>query len=164
MSCGVGHRHGLDPALLWLWCRLAAAAPIGPLAWEPPYAMGVVLEKGKKKKDAKLVASDIWQESLLFFLFTRLPPTPFSLCVSAYGHSLHLSDHWFSCVVTDIDAVLHFLKDTMCLCSRGSHEKTPLRSLTSGSIINPWPSCHALKSIIAFVLRPLLPQRALTND
>ena len=30
-----------DPSLLWLWCRLAATALIGPLAWEPPYAMGV---------------------------------------------------------------------------------------------------------------------------
>ena len=28
MSCGVGSRHGLDPALLWLWCKLAAAALI----------------------------------------------------------------------------------------------------------------------------------------
>ena len=28
VSCGVGHRRGLDPALLWLWCRPAAAAPI----------------------------------------------------------------------------------------------------------------------------------------
>ena len=27
-SCGVGHRHSLDPMLLWLWCRPAAAAPI----------------------------------------------------------------------------------------------------------------------------------------
>ena len=37
MICGVGHRHGLDPAFLWLWCRPAAAAPIQPLGWEPPY-------------------------------------------------------------------------------------------------------------------------------
>ena len=28
-----------DPAWLWLWRRPAAAAPIGPLAWEPPYAV-----------------------------------------------------------------------------------------------------------------------------
>ena len=28
----------LDLALLWLWCRPAAEAPIRPLAWEPPYA------------------------------------------------------------------------------------------------------------------------------
>ena len=33
-----------DPALLWLWCRLAATAPIRPLAWEPPYAAGVALK------------------------------------------------------------------------------------------------------------------------
>ena len=33
--------------LLWLWCR---AAPIGPLAWEPPYAAGVALKSQKKKK------------------------------------------------------------------------------------------------------------------
>ena len=31
--------------LLWLWWRLAAIAPIPPLAWEPPYAVGVALEK-----------------------------------------------------------------------------------------------------------------------
>ena len=34
MSCGVGRRQGLDLALLGLCCRLAAAAPIRPLAWE----------------------------------------------------------------------------------------------------------------------------------
>ena len=30
--------------------RSAATAVIRPLAWEPPYAMGVALEKTKKKK------------------------------------------------------------------------------------------------------------------
>ena len=48
MSCGVGHRRSLDPALLWLWHRPAAVAPIGPLAWELPYAMGVALKKKKR--------------------------------------------------------------------------------------------------------------------
>ena len=38
VSCGVGRRRGSDPVLLWLWCRPAAVAPTGPLAWEPPYA------------------------------------------------------------------------------------------------------------------------------
>ena len=50
LSCGVGRRHGLGPALLWLWCRLVAAALITPLAWDPPYAMGVALEKVQKKE------------------------------------------------------------------------------------------------------------------
>ena len=39
--------------LLWLWCRLAATAPIRPLAWEPPYAMGAALEKAKRQKNKK---------------------------------------------------------------------------------------------------------------
>ena len=50
MSCGVGHRHGADPTLLWLWCRLAAVAPIRPLAWELPYATGEALKEKKKKE------------------------------------------------------------------------------------------------------------------
>ena len=49
MSCGVGHRCSLDPVLLWLWHRPAATALIRPLAWEPPYAAPVALEKMKKK-------------------------------------------------------------------------------------------------------------------
>ena len=28
MSCGVGHRCGLDPVWLWLWCRPAATSLI----------------------------------------------------------------------------------------------------------------------------------------
>ena len=39
-----------DLALLWLWCSPVATAPIRPLAWEPPYATGVALEKTKNIK------------------------------------------------------------------------------------------------------------------
>ena len=39
-----------DPVFLWLWCWLASVALIGPLAWEPPYAMGVALKRHKKRK------------------------------------------------------------------------------------------------------------------
>ena len=34
MSYGVGHRHSLEPALLWLWYRPAATALFRPLVWE----------------------------------------------------------------------------------------------------------------------------------
>ena len=54
MSCGVGRRRGSDLALLWLWCRLAATAPTGPLACEPPYALAVALKKTKKQKTKNL--------------------------------------------------------------------------------------------------------------
>ena len=55
MSCAVGCRCGSDPMLLWLWCRLAATALMGPLAWEPPYAASAALEKTKRQKKKKLV-------------------------------------------------------------------------------------------------------------
>ena len=34
MTAALHHRCSSDPALLWLWCRLAATSPMGPLAWE----------------------------------------------------------------------------------------------------------------------------------
>ena len=43
-----GHAQWIeDPALPWLWCRLATAAPIKPLAQEFPYAVGMALERQK---------------------------------------------------------------------------------------------------------------------
>ena len=53
MSCGVGCRRGSDPTLLWLWRRSVAAAPIGPLAWEPPCAVGAAQEMAKRQKKEK---------------------------------------------------------------------------------------------------------------
>ena len=55
VSCGVGHGCGLDLALLWLqlWCRLAAATPIRPLAWELPHATCMALKSKKSKKKKK---------------------------------------------------------------------------------------------------------------
>ena len=49
MSCGVGHRHGLDPALLWLWRRPVATVPTGPLACIPPYATDAALKDRDQK-------------------------------------------------------------------------------------------------------------------
>ena len=49
MSCGVGHRRGSDPVLLWLWRRLVATALI-----ESPYAEGVALDKVQRQKKKKV--------------------------------------------------------------------------------------------------------------
>ena len=51
MSYSVGHRHGLDPKLLWL-CQ-AAAAPIPPIAQELPYAIGAALKSKSKTEQNK---------------------------------------------------------------------------------------------------------------
>ena len=42
-----------DLALLWLWRRPAAIAPIRPLAWKPPYAKGVALKGHTHTKTKK---------------------------------------------------------------------------------------------------------------
>ena len=63
MSCSVGHRCGLDLALLWLRWRPAAAAPIRPLVWEHPYAAGAALKththtEGKENTAGEVPASE----------------------------------------------------------------------------------------------------------
>ena len=54
MSCGLDCRCSSDLVLLCLWCKLTAAAQIGPLAWELPNAMGVALKITKKKLQQSL--------------------------------------------------------------------------------------------------------------
>ena len=48
-SCTTGHGFSLDPVVLWLWYRPAAAAQNKPLAWEFLHAAGAALKKKKKK-------------------------------------------------------------------------------------------------------------------
>ena len=44
----------LPQAVAWvadvaqIWCRVAAVAPVQPLAWEFPYAIGAALKRKKK--------------------------------------------------------------------------------------------------------------------
>ena len=71
MSYGVSRRHGsgLMLPLLWQWCRPAAVVPIGPLAWEPPCAVGVALKKKAKKKKKRNETHQGWLGICdLFFL------------------------------------------------------------------------------------------------
>ena len=61
-SCTVGHRHGSDLALLWLWCRPATTALIQFLYWELLYAAGAALKRKKKNlKKAKVKPGPIIQ-------------------------------------------------------------------------------------------------------
>ena len=48
MSCR--SQTQLKSHVLWLWCRPEATAPTGPLAWEPPYAVGVALKRQKSPR------------------------------------------------------------------------------------------------------------------
>ena len=71
MSCGVGCRSGSDLELLWLRHRPAAAAPIQPLAWELPYAMGKALKSKKKKK--QFIDQETQMENLLIKIRSTTP-------------------------------------------------------------------------------------------
>ena len=64
MSCCVGHRRGSDPVLLWLWCKSVAVAPIGPLAWEPPHAVGADLKRQKNEKLLPLSSNYIFKSRI----------------------------------------------------------------------------------------------------
>ena len=55
--------------LLWLWCRLAAAAPIRLLAWEHPYATGTAL---KTKKKEKMLIPYLYESYVFNFLIIML--------------------------------------------------------------------------------------------
>jgi len=76
ISCGVGHRHSLDPALLWH--RLATTALIRPLAWEPTYATSAALKskKKKKKKKKRQVLARMWRKRDPLVLLVVLPICP----------------------------------------------------------------------------------------
>ena len=47
VNCSIDRRCGSDLVLLWLWCRLAAAVPVRPQAWE--------LHMPQKKKKKKIL-------------------------------------------------------------------------------------------------------------
>ena len=51
VSCEVGPRCGSDPTFLWLWYKLAAIAPIHPLAWELSYVVGAALKKEEEEEE-----------------------------------------------------------------------------------------------------------------
>ena len=68
-------RWGSDPKLLRLWCRAAAAAPIRPLAWEPPYVCHAC---ARPRKSLLNTTECIFQRQLLNLTgyLISLPLTP----------------------------------------------------------------------------------------
>ena len=80
MSCGVGRRRGLDPKLLWLWYRPVAVALIGPLAWEPPHAVGVALKRQKKNHTKKLTLVQPTDLTTFHLFYTHL-----FVCICIYN-------------------------------------------------------------------------------
>ena len=91
MSYGVGHRCISDPA--WLWHRPVATALTGPLAWEPPYAVGAAGKRKKKKKKKK-------KERNMIVLFLGMPKAvkdilyPDNILLLPISKSVHAFNHY----------------------------------------------------------------------
>ena len=63
-----------DPALLWLWCRPAAAALVRPLACELLCAVGAALKRQEKKKKIRIRAKQALVISISSFLLGAQVP------------------------------------------------------------------------------------------
>ena len=78
MSCGAGHRRGLDPTLLWLWRRPAATAPIRPLSWDlhMPRERPQKRQKKKKSEGWEFPGGLVVKDSALSLLWIGFNPWP----------------------------------------------------------------------------------------
>ena len=53
-------------AVLWLWCRPAAAAPIQTLKWELPCAVGAALKSKTTKQQNKTTLYGSYKDFMMF--------------------------------------------------------------------------------------------------
>ena len=61
----------LGSGIAWLWRRPVAIALIQPLAWEPPYAMGVTLKKSSFRECSEYDFS-LLDLSVICFMFSYM--------------------------------------------------------------------------------------------
>ena len=89
-SVYVGHRHGLDLELLWLWRKSAATALIWPLAWELSYATGTAVKRKNLNSNLKKNLHTSWSSN----------PTSENLkerkCRPLRKKLIHVSSGWLS--------------------------------------------------------------------
>ena len=126
MSCGVGRRWGSDPTLLWLWRRLAATAPIWPLAWEPPYVAGAAQEQQQKDKKRKKEGK---KETLLCRLEQSEGSGVKSSLIWLIGFAYFLRSSWWSqalCFLPASQTVFSSFIDSYLCCLTIDHSYTAL--------------------------------------
>ena len=115
VGCGVGHRLGSDPALLWLWCRPAAAAPIRPLAWELPRVAGAALKKKQNKKHTN------WE--------TDFPQMPDFQKTDNIGILLNYRELVKGCLISILflvsKKIFKFSREVLFIVSRSMNKKGP---------------------------------------
>ena len=122
VSCGVGCRRGSDLALLWLWRRPAATAPIRLLVWEPPFVRGVALKRqktGKKKKKFKR-SFTLLKRSRLRAISNNTSPTtfffPFFIPFAFITYETRHSEICFTTVTAELGYLKIILKWMRKMC------------------------------------------------
>ena len=116
----------LRSALLWLWCRLAAAALIWPLSWELLYAAGVALKRPKKKKFFFFATESI---IVIYFCLSYLkqnPSSPASWWVLKIMHLPHQKPY--------------HVPEAMLLCSSEDGRSSTAVVLGTASVSSPLSS------------------------
>ena len=78
---------------LWLWCRPATAAPIGPLVWELPCASGAALKRKKEKKRYLEMRISKYSKNNWGSLLSVKTESP-SKQTSKYKNLVSLRDSW----------------------------------------------------------------------
>ena len=116
VNCGVGRRCGSDPELLWLLCRPVATAPIGPLAWEPPYAAGMALKRQKDKKKKQFAIIFCETNHLGLEGFTGCFEITNSIYLMDIGLSKLFISYWVTCGSFVKKSVHFFYIVNLCLC------------------------------------------------
>ena len=84
---------GSDPAFLWPWHRLAATAPIQPLAWELPYAAGMALKSKYTHRHTQTQTHRHTHTHTIFFLFFSF----FSVSIDCTLFRLYLCKKVINC-------------------------------------------------------------------
>ena len=105
--------------LAWLWLWPAAAAPIQPLAWEPPCAADAALKKAKKTK-------------------TKTKQNPFCLNSGVCEHAPFLNN-LCPCAPLSLTGLLKFLRIVKEGASIGGHSE--LQKQTQAPALRNWAFC-----------------------
>ena len=95
------------PLLLCLWCRLAAAALLRPLARELPCAVGTALKKQKKKRNNRKQNCVIGLPKIAMGLGIEIAPS------YLFSLPIYSVTHLFSPHLSSLDPLLPFFQKFM---------------------------------------------------
>ena len=165
VSCGVGCRCGLDPMLLWLWCRPATVAPIRLLAWEPPCATDVALKNKQTNKQTN--KNLLHLTSLTNSIYLQLYSCPMFLQPNLEAKQLEKRFYFVPCLIRA--SSFFFIYHMNCghwwntgqLSTAPHHSNTPLleRSQASQSLLALQMCVMAMRNSVADKNGLYLPRR-----